>query len=314
MQHLSAMNDPYAVYGSTGVLGRMRDVLNKEGHLTSAISIASNSISLIGQKGQSEGPIRVDVEGIESFPVPGWAIGGNEFFTSQVKALNNATELDSGFFAEKWSSIFHRTLDVIADLEESLSGVSTQTTFPRFNDLGDKLGMVSKMQQIARSQGKTRDFYYVEWGSFDHHGGLEGPLQYYLDQLNEGLEAYVGELKALDLWTSTVIVETSEFGRHLYPNGNRGTDHGWAGNYFVLGGDLDGGKIIGQYPASFGIRGPAHRMIPTTPWDSVWNAVSEWMGIGGTGGLTEVCPNRNVFDTVLFNAHDMFKDHSPSSS
>lgn len=46
-----------------------------------------------------------------------------------------------------------------------------------------------------------------------------------------------------------VLVTTSDFGRTLTSNG-KGTDHGWAGNQFVVGGKVKGGEIHNEFPTS----------------------------------------------------------------
>jgi uncharacterized protein (DUF1501 family) len=38
----------------------------------------------------------------------------------------------------------------------------------------------------------------------------------------------------------------SEFGRTFRENGNRGTDHGHGSVYWVLGGSINGGSILGK--------------------------------------------------------------------
>jgi len=45
-----------------------------------------------------------------------------------------------------------------------------------------------------------------------------------------------------------VLVTTSEFGRTVRENGNRGTDHGHATAMVVLGGGAKGGKVYGKWP------------------------------------------------------------------
>ena len=44
------------------------------------------------------------------------------------------------------------------------------------------------------------------------------------------------------------VVTMSEFGRTARENGNRGTDHGHANVMFVMGGDVRGGKVYGEWP------------------------------------------------------------------
>jgi uncharacterized protein (DUF1501 family) len=47
-------------------------------------------------------------------------------------------------------------------------------------------------------------------------------------------------------WDDTVVVVLSEFGRTFRENGNRGTDHGHGSVYWVLGGGVNGGKVLGE--------------------------------------------------------------------
>jgi len=48
--------------------------------------------------------------------------------------------------------------------------------------------------------------------------------------------------------SDVVILTMSEFGRTVRPNGTNGTDHGHATCFFALGGDVQGGKVLGQWP------------------------------------------------------------------
>jgi uncharacterized protein (DUF1501 family) len=287
----------------------MRDALISSGKLhTSAISIGGGAVSLNGQGGRSPGPVAVGIDGVPPFPV--WI--DDDSFVNQVNSLNNATTPDSGFMAEAWSSKLHQSLSVTEELREGLETAPLTTSFvldKEGNPLGEQLKMVSRLQQVNVGRGITRDFYYVGYGSFDHHGGLAEPLDKMFNLVDEALDAYVTELKEIGLWESTVLVETSEFGRQIGPNGNAGTDHGWGGHYFVIGGPVRGGRIIGKYPDELwsAMKAWGRRVVPTTPWDSIWQSVAEWMGVISEEGLNEVCPNREKFDSeTLFNAATMF--------
>ena len=50
------------------------------------------------------------------------------------------------------------------------------------------------------------------------------------------------------LWDKVTVVLHSEFGRSIPPNASGGTDHGWGGNYFLFGGEVKGGKVLGHHP------------------------------------------------------------------
>ena len=45
-----------------------------------------------------------------------------------------------------------------------------------------------------------------------------------------------------------MVFTASDFGRTLTSNGN-GSDHAWGGNVMVMGGDVNGGQIYGEYPS-----------------------------------------------------------------
>jgi uncharacterized protein (DUF1501 family) len=47
-------------------------------------------------------------------------------------------------------------------------------------------------------------------------------------------------------WANTVVIVVSEFGRTFRENGNRGTDHGHGTVYWVLGGGIKGGQVVGE--------------------------------------------------------------------
>jgi uncharacterized protein (DUF1501 family) len=50
-------------------------------------------------------------------------------------------------------------------------------------------------------------------------------------------------------WRDTVVVVLSEFGRTFRENGNRGTDHGHGSTWWVLGGSVRGGRVLGEQVA-----------------------------------------------------------------
>ena len=50
------------------------------------------------------------------------------------------------------------------------------------------------------------------------------------------------------VYKDSLIVVMSEFGRTVHENGNGGTDHGHGNVMWLLGGEVAGGKVYGNWP------------------------------------------------------------------
>ena len=84
------------------------------------------------------------------------------------------------------------------------------------------------------------------WDTHNHEGGLDGELPTLLAELAGGLAALYTDLG--DLTKRVTIVTMSEFGRRAYENSSGGTDHGHGNVMFVAGGNVNGGKVYGDWP------------------------------------------------------------------
>ena len=49
-------------------------------------------------------------------------------------------------------------------------------------------------------------------------------------------------------WSDTVVAVVTEFGRTVRVNGTRGTDHGTATAAILLGGAVNGGQVLADWP------------------------------------------------------------------
>jgi uncharacterized protein (DUF1501 family) len=88
---------------------------------------------------------------------------------------------------------------------------------------------------------------FVDVGGWDTHvnqGGATGYLADRTGELGRGLAGFAEEIGAQ--WKNTVVVVISEFGRTFRENGNRGTDHGHGSVYWILGGGIAGGRMVGE--------------------------------------------------------------------
>jgi uncharacterized protein (DUF1501 family) len=88
---------------------------------------------------------------------------------------------------------------------------------------------------------------FVDVGGWDTHvneGGASGYLAGRLGELGHGLAGFAEAIGPA--WNETVVVVLSEFGRTFRENGDRGTDHGHGSVYWVMGGGINGGRILGE--------------------------------------------------------------------
>ena len=103
--------------------------------------------------------------------------------------------------------------------------------------------------EAARMALLMRDKYrigFIDVGGWDTHvgeGAAQGTLANNLASLGKGLQVFAQSLGAE--WSNTVVVVVSEFGRTFRENGSRGTDHGHGTVYWVLGGSINGGAVVG---------------------------------------------------------------------
>ena len=87
---------------------------------------------------------------------------------------------------------------------------------------------------------------FAEMGGWDTHTGQAARLNQQLRDFGQGIAALYHDLG--DKMSDVVILTMSEFGRTVRPNGTNGTDHGHATCFFALGGDVQGGKVLGRWP------------------------------------------------------------------
>jgi uncharacterized protein (DUF1501 family) len=83
------------------------------------------------------------------------------------------------------------------------------------------------------------------WDTHINQGNAQGQLANNLKLLGQGVSLLAQELGAA--FEETVILVMSEFGRTVKENGNRGTDHGRGNVMWVLGGQVRGQKIYGEW-------------------------------------------------------------------
>jgi len=127
----------------------------------------------------------------------------------------------------------------------------------------------------------------LNWDTHFNEGNGRGQLGNLLQQFSNAIAALYTDLgQRMD---DVVILTMSEFGRTARENGSRGTDHGHANAMFVIGNDVRGGKVYGQWP---GLRGDqlyeGRDLALTTDFRDVFGEIARCHL--GTANLNEVFP------------------------
>jgi uncharacterized protein (DUF1501 family) len=102
-------------------------------------------------------------------------------------------------------------------------------------------------RRMGRLMQSDYNLAFVDVGGWDTHvnqGSTDGYLAGQLTQLGGGLAGFVDEIGPA--WNDTVVVVISEFGRTFKENGDKGTDHGHGSVYWVMGGGVKGGRVVGE--------------------------------------------------------------------
>eukprot|EP00662_Eupelagonemidae_sp_cell21_P057431 gene57431-biopygen50799 len=200
------------------------------------------------------------------------------------------------------------------------------------SSIADQLQMVAKLMKVRSSLGRQRDAFFVATGGFDTHHDLHNTLTSNMKEIDDAIANFKEEMVAQTIWENVVLLSTSDFGRTLTTNGEGThsdrfssrlfghsfrlhffpiphllaatvcTDHAWAGNHFVVGGGVKGGRFHGVYPDVLTEDGPQvlgrGRVLPTTSWEMVWDPIAKWYGIEA-GRLDTVLPNRQDFPGLI---------------
>ena len=84
------------------------------------------------------------------------------------------------------------------------------------------------------------------WDTHANEGSAEGQLAGRLAALDSGLRALKEQLGPV--WQDTAVVLATEFGRTAAVNGTRGTDHGTGAAALLVGGAVQGGRVVADWP------------------------------------------------------------------
>lgn len=286
--------------GAEGVLGRLNAALS-----TAREPYASRFYSLDGYSKIMDGPWVMPTlvspsGGVQRFK-------GYKTLHGDMAEMSMSDHDPYSHMAGAFSEALRHAIQSTEELGEKEAAVSleTQNTCSS-NKWCTQFEQIAKLIKLDTTEFSTERAAFVAKASgYDTHKGVDISEQ--LSSLDDGLAFLAAELKAQGVWGKVAVVLVSEFGRSLITNTLGGTDHGWGGHYFIAGGAVRGGQILGDYPAKLAdVDIGRGKMQPGRSWESLWHGIGDWWGLSQEE-LAEALPNAKRFPAGdLFTAEDLF--------
>lgn len=177
----------------------------------------------------------------------------------------------------------------------------TSAGAPLNTSIANQLKAVAKMIDARATLGHARQIYFVSIGGWDTHTGELLGQQNLLRTLVPAMRAFYESMVAMGISNEVAMFTMSDFSRTFKPNSG-GTDHGWGGHHFVMGGSVNGKNFFGGFPdlklgaAGASDSGSQGRWIPTIALDQYGATLAKWFG-ASPSDVTQIFPNIGRFST-----------------
>ncbi len=171
------------------------------------------------------------------------------------------------------------------------NATALQTEFPD-TSMARQLRAIANTINIRSALGVGRQVFFVSMGGFDTHNSQATDLPRRQKQYADAIGAFYNATVEMGMQNNVTLFTASDFGRALLENGN-GTDHGWGGHHFVIGGAVNGNRIYGNIPpATIGHELDAGngRLIPQISVEQYAATLGSWFGLTDTE-LAAALPN-----------------------
>ncbi len=279
--------------------GRIGDLLASQNtnQVFTCNSLTGNAVFLSGQTVQ---PFQLDpTQGSIAFN----ALNAGSLYGSAAAATalrSTLTRTRAHLFENDLRTVNQRSIDSNTQLAAALAAAPVLATqFPTGNSLASQLAMVAKIVSVSEQLGAKRQIFMVSMGGFDTHNDQDANHPVLLGQLAAAVGAFQAAMVELASSQRVTLFTASDFGRTLTINGD-GTDHGWGGHHFIVGGAVRGKQVYGVYPdLTLGNATDAGngRLIPTTAVEQYAATLATWMGVSATD-LPLILPNLGNFPTA----------------
>jgi len=265
--------------------------------LFTCMSVSGNAVFLSGDTALQYQVSTSGAVGIRSVK------DANVYGSSSVKAaMAQLVQQARGHVLEnEYNKVTKRAVEAEGSVTSAIGAGFAAGTFP--GGLGSQLAMVARLIRGRSTLGAKRQVFFVSMGGFDLHDNLIANQPVLMKQLSDSMAAFYKEMVAQGMADKVTAFTASDFGRTLASNGD-GSDHGWGGHHFIVGGAVKGKQIYGT-PQVVSINNDSKlagyeghvgqgRLIPTTSVDQYGATLASWFGVPA-GSLENILPNLKNF-------------------
>jgi uncharacterized protein (DUF1501 family) len=287
--------------GSTvGWGGNIGDLMltQNSNSLFTCMSVSGNAVFLSGDTALQYQLSTGGAVGINSVK------NANVYGSSSVKAaMAQLVQQARGHVLEnEYNKVTKRAVEAEGSVTSAIGTDFAAGTFPA-TGLGNQLKMVARLIRGRSTLGTKRQVFFVSMGGFDLHDNLIANQPGLMKQLSDAMAAFHRQMVAQGMADKVTAFTASDFGRTLASNGD-GSDHGWGGHHFIVGGAVKGKQIYGT-PQVVSINNDSKlagyeghvgqgRLIPTTSVDQYGATLASWFGVPA-GNLESILPNLKNF-------------------
>ncbi|MFZ2161267.1 MAG: DUF1501 domain-containing protein [Sideroxyarcus sp.] len=299
------------IYGWGGRMGDWLKSSNTPRENFSCISLTGNSVFLAGE---TINQYQVNSNGSAV------AIGGmTNLFGANTTLLRDiiTTPTSGNVFEMDHAAVVQRAIAAQADLNTVMQATAATVPVPTQytayynylanNPLATQLRTVARIIAGQTALGAHRQVFFVGVSGFDTHNGQLAGHGDLMARLAHAISYFDSTLATLqvggvttDMRSNVTLFTASDFGRTFASNGS-GTDHGWGGHHFVVGGAVRGREIYGEFPqTAVSASNPrdigSGSLIPNLSVDQYAATLAKWFGLSTTE-ITAVFPNLANFTT-----------------
>ena len=303
---LFSHNDQQSVWMSSrpegaqyGWGGRISDMIAASfGNTDATFTTVSTSGTTVFLQGEIVGQYQVGSNGPQEIN----GVGENSLFgSSSLPAIYESHLRAEGqtvgnLLQRDFIGVMNRSIDANRTLRESFgSAAPFATAFPQ-SSLGAQLQIVARIIALRSTLGVGRQIFFVGGGGYDTHSDQHQSIPRLHTDIASSMRAFYEATAEMGVDRDVVSFTASDFGRTLTINRD-GTDHGWGSHHLVIGGGVNGARIVGDFPEPS--IGHAYdtgngRLIPTTSVDQLAATLGGWFGLNSSE-LNDALPGLSNF-------------------